>query len=102
MQIFIEAVDSSQEETLLEISRKTFFDTFSEQNTKEDMDFFLDKNFNQQSVHQELTDPQNYLFFAKINNVIAGYLKLTDGKKPPALKEADSLEIARIYITKDN
>jgi ribosomal protein S18 acetylase RimI-like enzyme len=97
MNITIEPVEQADVKTLGDISKKTFYDTFFEHNTAEDMQLFLDTTFNLESLQQELSDKSNKFFFAKSDGEIAGYLKLSDNKKPAALENINALEISRIY-----
>src|SRR5438094_869372 len=100
MALKIEPVKNEELPVLASISRKTFYDTFHSQNTKENMDFFLQHNFNQQALKIEMSEQSNFFFFAKLENEIAGHLKLSTANIPE-LEEADVLEISRIYVLKE-
>jgi len=101
MEIKIEPVGLADLEALTTLSRKTFYDTFREQNTEENMFLFLQTNFNNYLLKQELLDEKNSFFFAKVNNELAGYLKLSDSEAPTELAGGAALEIARIYCIKE-
>lgn len=75
--------------TLQEISRSTFMQTFSEYNTKEDMQEYLEKNLSFNQLKIELESPTAEFYFIYIDDKLSGYLKLN---------VSDSLEIERIYI----
>ena len=74
---------------LQEISRDTFEQTFSEYNTKEDMQEYLEKNLSCNQLKIELESPIAEFYFIYIDDKLSGYLKLN---------VSDSLEIERIYI----
>ncbi|MCW3110327.1 MAG: Prolyl aminopeptidase [Segetibacter sp.] len=100
MLLKIEPVKNEELTILLNISRKTFYDTFHEKNTDEDMELFLESTFNPDVLKFEMSEAFNYFFFAKMDNEIAGYLKLSTAKIPH-LDELDVLEISRIYVLKE-
>ena len=101
MQIIIEPVKINELQTLANISSKTFHDTFQEVNTKENMDLFLDQNFNLFTLQSEFTNPANHFFFAKIKNDIVGYVKLSETNAPAQVRNMNALEIARIYAVRE-
>lgn len=101
MQIKIEPVKSNEAQMLADVSTSCFYDTFYNQNTEENMKLFLEKSFNVNVLQQELMQRNNYFFFARLNDEIIGYLKLSDAETPEKLKEYNAIEIARIYIVKE-
>jgi len=101
MQIKIEFVKINEVQILSDISSSCFYNTFYKQNTKEDMKLFLEKSFNINIMLQEIMDQNNYFFFAKSEDEIIGYIKLSDAEMPANLKECNALEIARIYVVKE-
>ena len=65
---------------LQKIYRQTFFETFSEQNSEENMRIFLDKAYSEEKLKSEIEDKESETFLAVEN----------------------SLEIQRIYILKES
>ena len=61
---------------LQEIGRQTFYETFSESNTEENMKSYLDNGFSIDKITFELNDENAEFYFAKIDDKIIGYLKL--------------------------
>ncbi len=98
MEIKIEPVKNNEVHILADISAKSFYDTFYQQNSEEDMRLCLKENFTIDTLTNELRQPLNYFFFAKVKDGIAGYLKLSVSQVP---HETDALEIARIYVAKE-
>ena len=82
---------------IADLSRKTFYDTFAAQNTKEDMQLFLEEQFTRGRLIMEVGSKENDFFLAYVNDEVAGYVKLRDGKIPASLKNKNALEIARLY-----
>lgn len=101
MQIKIEPVKKDELQLLSDISVKCFYDTFYQQNTKEDMELFLEKNFNTEVLEQEMQNTNNYFFFSRSGSEVSGYIKLSDLEIPHELKEAEPIEIARISVVKE-
>ena len=86
--------------TLCELGRQTFSETFAGTNTAQDMREYLDKNFNESQVLQELTNPASHFFIAWVKGTATAYLKINE---PPAQTEKgypNSLEIHRLYVLK--
>ncbi|RYF87336.1 MAG: GNAT family N-acetyltransferase [Chitinophagaceae bacterium] len=86
---------------IADISRQAFYDTFAADNTKEDMEKFLEEQFTRGRLMMEVGSPENTFLLATIDNEVAGYVKLRDGKLPDELKGSTALEIARLYAVKE-
>lgn len=86
---------------LQEIGRRTFFETFSETNTEEDMRKYLDEGFSVQKLTAELTDANSEFYFALLDSDPVGYLKINFGASQTELKDNNAVEIERIYVLKD-
>lgn len=98
--IQIKEVDITDIIILQTIARNTFDETFSESNTEEDMNKYLDEAYSNERLTMELTNPDSYFYFAMYDNVLAGYLKLNKGQAQTELKDSAALEIERIYVLK--
>jgi len=83
------------------IGRKTFFETFKEANTEEDMKQYLKDNFSSQKLDAELTNINSEFYFAQIKGRVVGYLKINFGPSQTEQIAANSLEIERIYVLKE-
>lgn len=86
---------------LQEIGRQTFYETFSESNTEENMKNYLENGFSLDKITAELNDENAEFYFAKIDEKIIGYLKLNFGQSQTELKDDKALEIERIYVLKE-
>lgn len=65
---------------LQDISRQTFWETFSEYNTKENMADYLESSFSLAKLTSELNDQNSEFYFARHNNNVIGYLKVNFGE----------------------
>lgn len=87
---------------LQKIYRQTFFETFSEQNSEENMRIFLDKAYNEEKLKSEIEDKESETFLAVENQKILGVLKINTGNAETESGLENSLEIQRIYILKES
>ena len=99
MEIKIEPLRSDELVTLTQISQTTFYDTFHEQNTKEDIELFIETCLSSDVIEAEVSNPDNRFFFAKIGTTVAGYIKLSTAASKELAGEV--LEISRIYVTEE-
>lgn len=98
--IEIKRVSLDDIETLQNISIQTFFETFSESNTEENMAKYLEEGFSLERLTIELNDESSEFYFAVLDDDIIGYLKINLGQSQKELKEDNALEIERIYVLK--
>lgn len=97
----IQKVKIGEVEQLRDISVSTFTETFASVNSAENMANYLANNLSKQKLADELNTTGSEFYFAILNQQIIGYLKINTGKAQTELKEANSLEIERIYISKE-
>ncbi len=83
------------------IGRQTFFETFANHNTSEDMQKYLDNSFSTNTLTSELSNPNSEFYFALLDNKVIGYLKINYGQAQTEIKDKKSIEIERIYVLKD-
>ena len=82
-------------------SRRTYFETFAEQNTPENMAAYLDKAFGTEKLRGELENRDSAFYFLYCGGTLAGYLKLNEAPAQTDLHDSHSLEIERIYVAKE-
>ncbi|MFY7943041.1 MAG: GNAT family N-acetyltransferase [Crocinitomicaceae bacterium] len=99
--IEIQRVHISQINELRDISVRTFFETFSEQNSASDMQKYLENNLSIEQLTLELQDENSEFYFSILDNEVIGYLKINHGQAQTELKDQASLEIERIYVLKE-
>ena len=87
-------------EALRNLSIQTFKETFSEVNTEEDMQKYLDENLNIEKLKSELENPNSEFYFAENNGEILGYLKLNFKDAQTEKLAENHFEIERIYVLK--
>ncbi len=99
--IDIQKVTLNDIDQLQKIGRQTFSETFSGDNSEEDMKKYLDENFSIEKLTDELNNKNSEFYFAKLENTVIGYLKLNFGESQTELKDNKALEIERIYVPKE-
>jgi len=102
MEITIRRILLEDANTLAQISRQTFYDTFTGTCTEEDMQNFLEQNFNLAQVQKELSNSDDYYYFAEVDGKPVGYLRfMEDYKNWPLVKQWKALELKRLYVIKE-
>ena len=87
---------------LVQIGAQTFFETFAEQNSKEDMDKYLKETFALEKIISEIENRSFSFLLATDNNQIVGYAKLREDINGKYFKETNTFEIERIYVLKSH
>jgi len=100
-QISIQKTALNEIEALQAISRLTFYETFAEVNTEENMSSYLENDLSLECLSEELNNPNSEFYFAFFENEVIGYLKINFESAQKEQKTANSLEIERIYVLKE-
>ncbi|HWO78137.1 MAG TPA: GNAT family N-acetyltransferase [Bacillus sp. (in: firmicutes)] len=98
MTIYIKQCNLQDLRKLQEISYETFYETFKDQNSPENMNAYLERAFNLKQLEKELSNISSQFFFVYFNNEVAGYLKVNTNDAQSEEMGDESLEIERIYI----
>ncbi|MBK6932991.1 MAG: GNAT family N-acetyltransferase [Saprospirales bacterium] len=99
--IVIKKVTPDEIGLLQKIGRQTFFETFSADNSDENMKKYLEEGFSLEKLTTELMDKKALFYFAWIGKQVIGYLKLNFGTSQTELKDDQAVEIERIYVLKE-
>ena len=81
------------------LSRTTFYDTFAPNNTKEDMDIFLQQQFTTPKLEAEVLEGKGQFYLIQDGDIVLGYVRL--GRTATFDLTSDSIEIVRFYMTKE-
>lgn len=98
MELVIRKISIDHLYQLQKIGKTTFAETFTEHNTKEDLDKYLEESFSNEKLSSELNSPHSSFYFAEIDNNVVGYLKINFGDAQTELKDNKAVEIERIYV----
>jgi ribosomal protein S18 acetylase RimI-like enzyme len=94
-------VNGNEIEELQQVSKQTFYETFADVNTAENMQKFLQEAYAIDKLRTEMQNPDSAFYFARHDGNVIGYLKINVGPSQTELKDSDSLEIERIYVLKE-
>ena len=97
----IKQIGLSDLKQLQKIGKQTFYETFVDSNTTEDMDKYLNDNFSLQQLTQELNNPHSSFYIATINDITAGYLKTNWLHAQTEQHDDQAFEVERIYVLKE-
>lgn len=98
----IKLVCPSDTEELLILSRKTFYDAFEHVNNPEDFEAYTSIAFTYDQLLSEVENPHSAFYFALIDGVKVGYIKLNYASAQAEFQDADGAEISRIYVLADH
>lgn len=102
MEITIRRIVLEDAPALAEISRQTFYDTFTGTCTEADMQVFLKDYYNLQQVQTELSNGDDFYFFALLNGAPVGFIRfMEDYTNLPLVKQWKALELKRLYVVKE-
>lgn len=91
--IEIKSLTESDVEELQQISKQTFWDTFAEFNTEENMTAFLNEAYAKEQLLEELKNNHTQFYFLKIDGQTAAYSKENS--------DENGFELERIYVLKE-
>lgn len=100
-ELIIRQANESDAALIADISRETFYDSFAEQNSPEDMELFMEQQFNTALLMEELFDRANIFFLVFYKEEPAGYIKLKPGTHPALANPHHAIEICRFYARKN-
>ncbi|MEO8861301.1 MAG: GNAT family N-acetyltransferase [Ginsengibacter sp.] len=84
------------------LSSITFFDTFKDTCTAQDMRDFIADYFSMLQVERELQDENDFYFIALIGEVAVGYLRMKEEESDVAvIRKYKNIELKRIYVLKE-
>lgn len=83
------------------ISEKTFYETFSNDNTKEDMENYLKENFSYEQVEREIKDNYSKFYIVENDEEVVAYMKLNFDKAQTEKDHYNTIEVQRIYVLQE-
>jgi len=96
-EIIVRVANREDAELIADMSRTTFYDAFAKDNTKEDMDYFLNEQFTSAALKKEVEEEDGVFILAYVNNEPAGYARMRFRNSENILVDENAIEIARIY-----
>ena len=97
----LQICDLSDLNKIIEIGRKTYYDTFYQFNTKETMKLYLDEAFSVEKISGEINNPKSFFYFLYDEELLSGYMKVNLYPAQSDINDPEALELERIYVIKD-
>lgn len=88
-------------EKLKVISEKTFYETFSDENSEEDMEKYLRENFSYEQIESEIKKEGSLFYIVEDKDEVVAYMKINFDKAQTEEGHLNTLEIQRIYILQE-
>jgi diamine N-acetyltransferase len=99
--IIIRLAEPEDAATIAYFSRKTFFESFAEKNSKRDMEKFLKLQFSVNNLMGEVGRNHNTILLAYRYHTLVGYALMRECKNPPEINQAvKGMELVRMYVDK--
>ncbi len=86
---------------LQQLARTTFYDTFAEMNTAENMEQYLSTDLSEEKLRTELLNPDSKTFFIQTDGETIGYMKLNVRSAQTEQVDPGGFEIQRIYVKRE-
>lgn len=99
--IEIKKVSLNEIKQLQQLSRQTFAETFSADNSEENMEAYLDNELSIEKLETELSGKNSEFYFAMLDTRVIGYLKINFGDAQTEIQDENALEIERIYVLQE-
>jgi len=99
--ITIQLVRPSDVDTLLVLSRKTFYDAFEHLNNPDDFEAYTSKAFTREQLLSEIENPDCAFYFAVLDDDPVGYIKLNYRNAQAEFQDTKAVEVSRIYVDAD-
>ncbi|MEK7431617.1 MAG: GNAT family N-acetyltransferase [Cyanobacteriota bacterium] len=99
--LFIKKAELCDAETICELGKITFYQTFYHEESEEDMENYLSSSFSLEKIESELNDKKSVFFIVYFLDKPVGYSKINFEKKPHEIELESCSELQRIYILND-
>lgn len=87
---------------LRDLSRSTFYETYADFNTPDDIRVHMQQTFSIEKLAAELEHKDNTFFIAEMADQMIGYAKMRARKPHVSIESKRPIELERIYVTKAN
>ena len=98
--VFLRKATGKDIDLLLQLGKTTFWETFRDTNTEENLQKYFAENLTRHGLSVEINTIGSAFFLALWEGNPAGYLKINFGKAQTEPMPADHMELERIYVLK--
>ncbi len=99
--ITIKRATAEDSRTIADLGKISVGDAHRDSCSAEDMNSFLERNYNERSIREELQDTGNLYFLIAYNNIHAGFSKIELNAPHPNIDRANVTKLDRIYLLKE-
>lgn len=100
MRVVVRRATTADAALLAEVAARTFYDTFADSNTPEDMEKFLSSTYSEEIQRKEIEDGTMTTLLAECAGTVAGFAQIKMAKAPDCVKGPSPIEIKRFYVDK--
>ena len=100
-EIDIHPIGIEQLAALKNLSAETFYQSFIWANTEKNLQDYIIRFFSEEKLEEEMMNPCSEFYFAMLNGIEVGYLKINFGEAQTELQDKKGLEVERIYVKKE-
>ncbi|MFT3947503.1 MAG: GNAT family N-acetyltransferase [Agriterribacter sp.] len=99
--IYIRKATPEDCNTIVDLGRRTFVETYSEVTHDEVLQAYMEKKFTPEVIEKEMNKPDACFYIGFVDHTPAAFTKLRSGRKAKGLEEVNGIEIERIYVLKE-
>lgn len=99
--MIIQKCTSSDLNTLVQISKKTFVDAFEVGNNSDDFKTYIDFAFEKSIIAEQLNNSNCSFYFVFKDAQLVGYFKLNENDAQTDIKSSEDIELERIYVLEE-
>lgn len=97
----IRQIGQNELQNLQNISIKTFAETFESSNSEQNMKEYIQSAFLLSKLENELQNPNSNIYFIQLGSQICGYMKLNFHDAQSEIRDAQAMEVERIYVLQE-
>ena len=99
--IYIRQATHEDCDTIVDLGRKTFVETYAEVTYNGVLEAYIEKKFSPEIITAELNNPHAWFYIGFVDEVPVAFTKLRNDRKAKGLEQNNVLEIERIYVLKE-
>lgn len=102
MALYFRQCDSTDLDSLVQLSKITFSDAFEKDNDPHDFRVYLQEAFGSKQLAKELSNKNTFFYFVYDGQELVGYFKLNVESAQSDVQDPKALEIERIYVLNEH
>jgi GNAT superfamily N-acetyltransferase len=99
--VSIRIADLTDVGVLVELGRKTFYDTFAVDNKPEDMDAYMKEAFTVERITTEIQEPSGVILVAEAASKVIGFARLANEAPPVCITGLAPVRLVKLYVSAD-